>query len=291
MLIKYGVLSENSITSGHVKRMLDRYKFIEHQDYLLSQVGQQVPSGTKYKNEYYLHPNTFKMCLMGSANTRKYANYYLFLEKSIKYFNDYQMELNLKYIIKLKTKILKKDNKISSLEIKLDTIIENNEKLLEDNKKTLDELIKSNEMNEKMKKYLEDANIKLDKTFDQLVNTNNKLTNISSKLDIATEERIPKPSDDSKYNTFVLYKHKTELNKYYVVRRQRISAKTVQLKNYIKLKEYDYTANAITLLQNIKHQLSNSITCSGNKIILKNLSEFNFLKEIDKIHNQKITKF
>ena len=79
MLIKYGVLSENCTSSGHVKRMLDRYKFIEHQDYRLSHLGQPVPQGgTSTKIIYYLHPNTFKMCLMGSANTRKYANYYLY---------------------------------------------------------------------------------------------------------------------------------------------------------------------------------------------------------------------
>ena len=64
MLIKYGVLSENSITSGHVKRMLDRYKFIEHQDYELSQLGQlRVQGGTSTKIIYYLQSNTFKMCL------------------------------------------------------------------------------------------------------------------------------------------------------------------------------------------------------------------------------------
>ena len=56
------------------------------------------------KNEYYLHPDAFKICLMRSKNTKIYAKYYLLLEKCIKYFNDYQLELNKKYIIKLKNK-------------------------------------------------------------------------------------------------------------------------------------------------------------------------------------------
>ena len=66
---------------------------------------------------------------MISLKTREYADYYLLLEEYIKYFNDYQNELNNKYIIKLKNKIEKKDNKIYKLEKKLD-------KLLDDNKKT-----------------------------------------------------------------------------------------------------------------------------------------------------------
>ena len=64
------------------------------------------------KNEYYLHPRAFNMCLMRSLKTKQYAIYYLLLEECIKYYNDYQLELNKKYIIKLKDKIEKKDNKI-----------------------------------------------------------------------------------------------------------------------------------------------------------------------------------
>ena len=52
---------------------------------------------------------------MWSLKTRKYAKYYLLLEKCIKYYNDYQNKLNYKYIIKLKNKIVDKDNKINQL--------------------------------------------------------------------------------------------------------------------------------------------------------------------------------
>ena len=102
---------------------------------------------TSHKNEYYLHPRAFKKCLMRSRNTNIYADYYLLLEECIKYFNDYQIELNKKYIIKLKSKIIKKENKICSLEEKLDTIIKNNEQLLKSNEETKimnEQLLKSN---------------------------------------------------------------------------------------------------------------------------------------------------
>ena len=54
-----------------------------------------------------MHPRAFKMCLMRSLKTKQYARYYLLLEECIKYYNDYQLELNKKYIIKLKEKIKK----------------------------------------------------------------------------------------------------------------------------------------------------------------------------------------
>jgi hypothetical protein len=49
---------------------------------------------------------------MISLKTRLYATYYLLLEECIKCFNDYQIELNKKYIIKLKNKIVEKDKQI-----------------------------------------------------------------------------------------------------------------------------------------------------------------------------------
>jgi len=36
---------------------------------------------------------------LSSKNTKIYAKYYILLEKCIKYFNDYQLELNKKYIL------------------------------------------------------------------------------------------------------------------------------------------------------------------------------------------------
>ena len=58
----------------------------------VSQVRSQ--GGTVIKNEYYLHPRAFKICLMRSLKTREYARYYILLEECIKYFNDYQIKLN-----------------------------------------------------------------------------------------------------------------------------------------------------------------------------------------------------
>ena len=60
--------------------------------------------GCTHKNEYYFHPNAFKLCLMRSLKTKKYAKYYILLEVCIKYYNDYQILLNKTYNIELKDK-------------------------------------------------------------------------------------------------------------------------------------------------------------------------------------------
>jgi len=88
MLQKYGIINLKG-TTNDIKRILEQNDFIENEDYLLRNVAQQLSSGTKYKNEYYLHPRAFKICLMRSLKTKKYTKYYLLLEECIKYFNDY----------------------------------------------------------------------------------------------------------------------------------------------------------------------------------------------------------
>jgi len=120
MLEKYGICNIKG-GSKDIKRILEQNEFIENEDYQLSKVAELRPQGgTSYKNEYYLHPESFKICLMRSQKTRKYAKYYLLLEKCIKYYNDYQIELTENYIIKLKSKIIKKDDEIDERNLKID---------------------------------------------------------------------------------------------------------------------------------------------------------------------------
>jgi hypothetical protein len=101
---------------------------------------------------------------MRSKNTKIYAKYYLLLEKCIKYYNDYQLELNRKFNIKLKLKIEKKDIKIDKLEEKINKILEDNKIMLENNKKILDD-------NKNLEVLLINSNNKLSK----LENQNNEL--------------------------------------------------------------------------------------------------------------------
>jgi len=172
MLQKYDIISLNG-TTNDIKRILIQNELVENKDFKLRNDAQFKNSngGRGNKNEYYLHPRSFKICLMRSLKTKKYAKYYLLLEECVKYFNDFQIELNKKYIIKLKNKIEKKDIKIDKLEEKLNILINDNketkiinEKLLEDNKDTkkINEEIKN--MNKEIIKYSKKMERQLNET-------------------------------------------------------------------------------------------------------------------------------
>jgi phage anti-repressor protein len=85
-LQKYGI-SNLKGGSKDIKKLLDQNNFVENEDYNLRKVSEvRENRGSVIKNEYYLHPDAFKICLMRSLKTRKYAKYYLLLEKCIAYF-------------------------------------------------------------------------------------------------------------------------------------------------------------------------------------------------------------
>ena len=146
LLQKYGILSLKEGTH-HIKRIFEQYDFIENEDFKLANLGDFSRGGRGNKNEYYLHPRAFKICLMRSLKTKKYAKYYLLLEECIKYFNDYQNKLKEKYTIKLQEKIENKNIEISELQKQL---------------KRLEDLVNK-------------SNSKLDEALDKLDETNNIL--------------------------------------------------------------------------------------------------------------------
>ena len=107
LLKKYGV-SQLSAGSADIKKILDRNKAHEGLDYTVSQLADC--DDYSHKIEYKLHPTIFKKILIRSQNTEKYTDYYLMLEKCIKYYNDFQ-------IMKLE-KIIQENNKIKLLKLK-----------------------------------------------------------------------------------------------------------------------------------------------------------------------------
>lgn len=123
MLEKYETIKLKGAGSKDIKRMLLQYNFIENYDYRVGKVADPAPQGGYItKNEYYLHPRAFKICLMRSKNEKKYAHYYLLLEEAVKYYTDYQLELNKQYIIKYKDKISNQKEKIKEQNDKIDKL-------------------------------------------------------------------------------------------------------------------------------------------------------------------------
>ena len=83
---------------------------IENEDYQVANVGQQSETsrGKKYAKEYKLTPYAFKLCLIRSKNSKKYAKYYLLLEQVFKNYQEYQ-------IMYQKVLLSGKDEKIDNL--------------------------------------------------------------------------------------------------------------------------------------------------------------------------------
>ena len=79
-LIKYKVITDGSNVSSNVLKMLKSRGLNEGEDYMLFQQEEHRKNGSKYtKNIYMLTPDALKKCLIGSAKTDIYANYFLLL--------------------------------------------------------------------------------------------------------------------------------------------------------------------------------------------------------------------
>ena len=302
MLKKYGISTLNG-TTNDIKKILSQYDFVENTDYRLRQVSQSNHGGCTHKNEYYLHPRSFKICLMRSLKTKKYAKYYILLEECIKYFNDYQNKLKEKYIIIYKNRIdeqknllIVKDDKISNLEKKIDMIIENNNKLLEDNKNT--KLI-----NDKLLKYAKNSNDKLDETLEKLtetyeeleltnekLDTSDKTLNIvSKKLNIAVKDRVVSPKETNTIEYFIVMYNSNSDYQYYIIRGQKryIKTKKDKLYGFKEIKQIVCVPNSITLWNLMKEKLQNNIDYCGNKLNLINITQENFINKIETIYNER----
>ena len=97
-LIEYGIMTSGR--SNDVNKKLNALDLVEDVDYLLRDVSQQVPSGTKYTKVYLLTPEAFKKCLMRAQRRPRqkvdpviYCDYYLLLEKTYKLYIDYEKRL------------------------------------------------------------------------------------------------------------------------------------------------------------------------------------------------------
>ena len=296
MLQKYDIITMKG-TTNDIKKMLEQYEMIEYKDFDLRNVSQVRPQGgTVIKNEYYLHPRAFKICLMRSLKTKKYAKYYLLLEECIKYYNDYQVELNKKYIIKLKYKIDKKDNKIDKLEVKVNQLLEDNktthkmnEELLNRSKKLELQLNETLERLDITNDKLDDTNEELELTNEKLDNTDKTLNKVAKKLDIAVEDRVINTKKKATTEYFIIMKNKSETYKYYVIRGQLryINKKKEHLKGYTEIKMIECCPNANILWNLIKEKLSDNIDCCGNKLNIVDISQHDFLLKVDELYNQR----
>ena len=295
MLQKYGVLKLKKGTC-HVKDLLVQNEFIENKDFEITNVRElRSQGGTHNKNEYYLHPETFKLCLIRSKNTKVYARYYLLLEKSIKYFKEYQKKVSDNKIYKLKYKIIQKDISINKLEDKMNILIETNKEILEDSKETKKQNEEILKINKRMELQLEDSNDKIYDMHDELEITNEKLDDttktvnlVAKKLDIAVIDRVSRPRKLSRLEYFIIMKTDTNTDyKYYIIRGQKgyANGQKNKLDEYTEIKTIECCPNANILWRLLKEQLINNFEYHGNKLNIIDMNEDTFLEKIDIIYN------
>ena len=118
ILIKCNVLPLEA-KSKDIKGIIDQFNLINKQDWLLTKVCEKNEGKIKYKYDYYFHPDAFKLCLMkSSVSLTKYMNFFIVLEKYIRYYNSYSIKFDELYIAQLNQTLEKKDKKICSLEKK-----------------------------------------------------------------------------------------------------------------------------------------------------------------------------
>ena len=293
MLQKYGISNLKGGT-GDIKKLLEQNEFIENEDYLLRKVSEQLSSGTKYKNEYYLHPKAFKICLIRSLKTKKYAKYYLLLEECIKYYNDYQDKLKEKYIVKLKNKIDKKNEKISDQFNQINELI----KKTDNQNLKIDELLKyskkAEKQNRKLEQKLDDTNETLGDIKEELTDTNKKLGYACKKLDVAVEDRSPKTEEHDKYESIAILKctKKKALFRYYCIRGQlyhvnkRIKKKTIEEK-YEEILRIDDVTNSVNLWNRSKEKLRKKVEYCGNEMNLIEINEDEFINTINIVYDKR----
>ena len=79
-MLEYEILSLKN-GSTNIKRILEQNNFEENEDFKLLNVEKFNNSNGGNKNEYYFHPEPFKILrsIMKSLKTKKYAKYYLLL--------------------------------------------------------------------------------------------------------------------------------------------------------------------------------------------------------------------
>ena len=243
-LKEYGVIKD--IKSSNILNCLNQFNMIENEDYRLLNVKQPVKQGGySTKKVYHLTPKSFKICLMRSKNTKKYAFYYLFLEECIMYYNEYQ--------------ILYKNILLSGKDTKIDEVLKENKSQSE----RIDELLKRTgdiyNQNEDLKEDINDLDDNIEDLKEDINDLDDKIDDLTDRVDDLKEDKHEKCDDDNDNHYFSLIKIKEK--EYQTVRglgnyNDKIIAKFDD--KDIKINK-EYTPNAVTLFKRGKMDTKNKL--------------------------------
>ena len=220
-LYKFGAINAKKKDSSAIIKTLQRSGLKENEDYQLRQLSEPVPQGGFTKiNKYMLTPDAFKKVLLDVHNhtlRKKHIDYYLFLEKTIKYFQDYSI-IYKDYILS------GKDEKIDEQSKKIDSLFDDNKELknkIDKQSKKMDE--QSKQIDEILgyardtKTKLEETNEKVEElheTVDELHDQNEDLHEKVDELRDTVRDRNAKvnidPEDTTKIDSYALFRVKED---------------------------------------------------------------------------------
>ena len=256
-LKEYGVLT-NIETTKDINRRLQSLMLIENEDYQVGNVAQvRIKStgentGNVIKKEYKLKPSAFKLCLIRSKNSKKYAKYYLLLEKVFKYYQDYQVLYN-----KNINKHLSNENKTLN--------------------KKIDELLgyarETKELNEELN--------------DKVDNLQDTVEDIKESFRETSDRSVPDPNEPNERHEFILLQHKELTNKFKFIRGIQKYNDSKILKKYSEYNiiKREFNANPIQLFKQFKETIKEYYKLEKEKITAnKNLkNKMKLKREIEKI--------
>lgn len=289
-LIKCEIIQNKN--SSYIKRCLNDIHAKLDVDYCIIKTAKKYISGTKYKNNYYLTPKSFKKILMRSPKTEKYADYYLMIEDSMNAYDAYQLLYKNMLISSQNKLLLSKDAKIDNLIKMTEQLVNDNKELKNDNKELKNNTEKIIGLNVELNDKVDKMQIDIDK----LINLVKLALSDRVKLINSISEDIP----ETKFLIMYVLKDKTKEDKnLFIALRyceiKLISSSIAQLKKKAINKDLD-----IVSLYNFGPVLENVLTiqaiCKKIKCINKNHKQTldyinndeynNILEQIIKLFNE-----
>ena len=241
-LSNYGALSDKikDKDSSRVKKFFnDTHSYVEGVDYIIVEevVVNGRGCGQATKKTYMMTPDVFKMCLMRCKNTRKYADYYLILEKVFVYYHRYE-KAYLNFLCS------GKDDKIDNLTMEVrECRLEMKEQTLQINA-LLGFATDAKADVEVVKTKLDETHQKLDDAHDRLDVQDAKIDTIKDLLLETADNSIVPFEKETKRAEFVLLRSKDDQTKFKFIRGKKAYNDTKLRKEYgdkydIIRREYD----------------------------------------------------
>jgi phage anti-repressor protein len=133
MLIRYGIVpgKNDYKRAENFGKLLKYYRYIENEDYIITQTSIPGNRGLKYVTDYLLNPDSIKLYLMRTEITDKYCDYFLLIEKAIRYYCDYQKLHTDNQMAYYNNLIKQEEKRVAFLQNRIEELNKNKQQLIQ----------------------------------------------------------------------------------------------------------------------------------------------------------------